>query len=310
MRIPLEQAGELLIAGKVVAVPTETVYGLAASIVHPAAVESIYSIKGRPSSNPLIIHVSSLDQIIPYATEIPPFFYELASAFWPGPLTIVLPINTDLVPDKIRAGQPTAAFRIPNHPLVRELIALTGPLVMPSANISGRPSATSPSHVEHDFGADFPVLDGGSSIKGVESTIVIYLSDRWEVIRLGSIPAEEFEPVLGYVPEFKISLDGEKVLCPGQLFRHYAPHSRLLLVTDFPEDLQGTIIGYSDRSYPKGCDVRVLGSLSTPEVCAERLYHVLRQLDEDNVPSVYVDMAIPTTGLWATLRERLNKAAG
>ena len=310
MRITLEQASNLLISGKVVAVPTETVYGLAASIAHPTAIETIYSVKGRPSNNPLIIHVSSLDQMTPYATEIPPFFYELASAFWPGPLTVVLPIHTDLVPDKIRAGLPTAAFRIPNHPLVRELIELTGPLVMPSANISGKPSATSPSHVEHDFGSAFPVLDGGSSSKGVESTILICLSGRWEVIRLGSIPAEEFKSVLGYIPEFKITHDGEKVLCPGQLFRHYAPNSRLLLITDFSEDLKGTIIGYSDRKYPKGCDVRILGSLSMPEMCAERLYDVLRQLDKDDVASVYVDMAIPTTGLWATLRERLYKAAG
>lgn len=161
MRISLQAAASALKSGQVVAVPTETVYGLAAALNSKIAVEDIFKLKSRPSDNPLIIHVNELDQIESLARALPEDFYLLASAFWPGPMTLVLPVNIDAVPSIARAGLPTAAFRIPRHPLALQLLALTGPLVMPSANISGSPSATSVEHVEADFGDNFPILEGG-----------------------------------------------------------------------------------------------------------------------------------------------------
>src|SRR5262245_4612508 len=142
MHISLEEAASALKSGLVVAVPTETVYGLAASIDFPDAIEDIFRLKGRPSNNPLIVHVASAKEIAFYVTQQPPQFLKLASAFWPGPLTVVLPVDQVRIPSVARAGLPTAAFRVPNHPLTRELLEITGPLVMPSANLSGKPSAT------------------------------------------------------------------------------------------------------------------------------------------------------------------------
>ncbi|MEI8124323.1 MAG: L-threonylcarbamoyladenylate synthase [Parachlamydiaceae bacterium] len=309
MRISLPEAVLLLESGKVIAVPTETVYGLAARLDRPEAITNIFSLKGRPSNNPLIIHVASPEEIPHYVDSIPDDFYKLSKTFWPGPLTLILPAKTHTIPDIARAGLPTAAFRVPDHLLTRELLSKTGPLVMPSANLSGSPSATSREHVETDFGIDFPVLDGGACHKGLESTI-LYLNQEkiWIVARLGALVPEDFAPILGYIPEV-MKKGGETPICPGQLYRHYAPKSRLFLMTTIPADSEGAIIGYSDRQYPQGCRLFSLGNSLNPAEAAQRLYAVLRQLDIERVESAIVDMNIPNDGLWLTLKERLLKAA-
>lgn len=175
MRIGLTEATRLLKEGKVVAIPTETVYGLAALANHPEAVEKLYRLKNRPRENPLIIHLHDALDLTNYMDEIPPSVKGLTDRFWPGPLTIVLPIQEGVVLPAVSAGLKTQAFRVPNHALTRALIAQTGPLVAPSANLSGRPSTVSPEQVEEDFGADFPVLDGGRCEKGLESTILVWI---------------------------------------------------------------------------------------------------------------------------------------
>jgi len=308
MRVSLQQATDLLNRGYVVAVPTETVYGLAASLHHPAAVEAIFTLKGRPSNNPLIIHIANVDQLIPFVQELPPNFPKLIEHFWPGPMTLVLPIDEKAVSTTIRAGLPNAAFRMPEHHLARALLAQTGPLVMPSANLSGKPSATSPEHVEADFGEDFPVLDGGNCTCGLESTILIYSEDMWRVIRLGAIPPEAFKEVLGYTPRV-VKHDAAAPLCPGQMYRHYAPKAELKLTTKFTEEMSGVVLGYTDRQYPAGLSFREFGSLNSPENVAENLYRSLRQLDADNIPIAWVDVNVPSDGLWGTILERLNKAS-
>ena len=309
MRISIEKALALLNSGKVVSVPTETVYGLAASLDRLQAIQEIYKLKGRPANNPLIIHVAQLQDVFDYLQENISDLDILAHDFWPGPLTIVLPVKCKLIPSIVRADLPTAAFRIPKHPVALNLLKLTGPLVMPSANLSGRPSSTQPEHVEHDFGIDFPVLDGGPCEKGLESTIIIYRDGKWEIIRRGALVPEHFKSTLGYLPLVQDVVTNDAPLCPGQMYRHYAPKARLMLVDSFEIIKEGVIIGFSGRTYPKGCRLLALGPLSEPDLAASNLYSILRQIDKEGHASAYVDMNFPKTGILATLAERLHKAA-
>lgn len=311
MRISLDKAAELLNAGKVIGVPTETVYGLAASLNHPQAIADIFSLKGRPSNNPLIVHLSGPEQLKKYAQTLPPAALQLAQAFWPGPLTLVVPVVLETVPALARAGLPTAAFRVPAHPVAQELLKRTGPLLMPSANLSGRPSATCVEHVEEDFGMDFPVLDGGVCQQGLESTILAWQDHAWVVVRQGALTPEVFGKVLEYVPKI-INIDSRGVatpLCPGQMYRHYAPKAQLNLVSQVPEGAQGVVLGFDDRLYPTGLRLFSLGNSHDPASAAHRLYAVLRELDQQGIPEAWVDMDFPDNGLWLTLKERLSKAA-
>ncbi len=310
MRISIEHAIHLLQSGQVVAIPTETVYGLAAALSQPKAITEIFALKGRPANNPLIVHLADATAVKGYVPEVPPDFSKLAAAFWPGPLTLVLPSVTDKIPNTVRAGLTTTAFRIPSHALTRQLLAHTGPLVMPSANMSGRPSATCVEHVEIDFGSHFPVLDGGHCTKGVESTILLWRDGAWDVIRLGAIAPEDFFPILGYTPQVAKVAEGTKTpLCPGQLYRHYAPQAQLELERHFSEHHAGVVIGFEDRIYPQGCRLIPLGQSTQPEVAMQRLYAVLRRLDQEGIKHAWVDSNFPTQGLWLTLQERLSKAA-
>lgn len=307
MRITLAKANQLLSNGEIVAVPTETVYGLAASLKFPSAINQIFKLKGRPSNNPLIVHVSHTEQILKYVKSVPRTFDNLSKAFWPGPLTLVLPVDVSLIPSNARADLSTAAFRIPSHPVARALLEETGPLVMPSANLSGRPSATKPDHIETDFGADFPILDGGSCGYGLESTILYLDEDQWKIVRCGSIPSEAFVNALGYHPEIDMASKNGP-LCPGQLYRHYAPNAKLYLRTD-SKNCKGVVIGFSDRNYSYAARVFSLGPSNQPDVVAEHLYAILRQLDEERIVEAEVDMDFPQHGLWRTIAERLQRAA-
>jgi L-threonylcarbamoyladenylate synthase len=309
MRIPLIKASQLLLEGQVVAVPTETVYGLAASLMQSKAINQVFTLKGRPANNPLIIHVADFIQIISFIKPSIPNLESLATNFWPGPLTLVLPINPELIPSKARAGLPTAAFRVPSHALTRQLLTLTGPLVMPSANLSGSPSSTRAEHVEADFGQDFPVLDGGPCECGVESTILYFDDGKWKIIRQGALSAEDFSKVLDYTPRVEKLNPAKAPLCPGQLYRHYAPQAKLIPTRSFDPHMQGIIVGFTDRPYPQNCRLISLGSLDQPQQIAENLYAVLRQLDKENIQTAWLDMNFPEEGILATVAERLRKAA-
>lgn len=309
MRISLNKAASLLNSGHVVAVPTETVYGLAASLKFPLAIDSIFSLKGRPANNPLIIHLSDQDQLLEFVSDFPPKFYEIIHTFWPGPLTIVLPIAEDKIPSRIRAGLSTAAFRFPQHKLANALMQMTGPLVMPSANLSGKPSATKPEHVEEDFGSHFPILDGGSCVCGLESTIIIYSDNIWKIIRQGALPPEAFTHCLGYTPPIEKPSIGQKPLCPGQLYRHYAPKAALKLTKVFSDDMRGVVLGFEDKSYPPNLEVIYLGHSQDPNQIAEALYRTFREVDEKKIPEVWVDIRFPDDGLWRTILERIQKAS-
>ena len=212
------------------------------------------------------------------------------------------------MPLLVRAGLPTAGFRIPSLEVTRSLIRTTGPLVMPSANLSGCPSATSPDHVETDFGQNFPVLDGEIRLKGVESTIILYQEPEWVIVRLGAIAPELFEPILGYQPRYIQREEDAQPLSPGQMYRHYAPKAHLFLGDSSALEISMFVLGFKERKYPSGKQVIFLGSLSNPEEVAENLYLSLRELDQKGAESAWVDMDFPRHGLWQTIAERLNRA--
>lgn len=310
MRIDIKDSIALLKDGQVVAIPTETVYGLAACIDFPESVERIFSLKGRPQDNPLIIHLAEARDLDRYISKKPPGLKLLTEVFWPGPLTLVLPIKTELVPESVRANLPTAAFRVPMLQTTRDIIKKTGPLVMPSANLSGSPSATHPMHVEADFGRRFPVLDGGSCSQGVESTILHFSAEgKWEVLRLGALPAEAFENTLGYRPHVVAKEPKTAPLCPGQKYRHYAPSAQLHLCTSHKKIQGSAIVGYNDRHYPENATLFLLGNSTDPTTVARNLYKVLRSIDEQGLSEAWIDLDVPHTGLWLTIIERLQKAA-
>jgi len=303
MHIELDQAIQLLQDDLVIAIPTETVYGLAALLSSESAIGSIFTLKNRPAKNPLIVHIADHSQAEPLMRTKPPFFDKLSDRYWPGPLTLVVPAS-DQVPSIVRAGLPTVGLRVPNHPLTRALLRDAGPLVAPSANISGRPSSTCPNHVENDFGENFPVLSGGSCDKGLESTILVFNNGKWELGRLGAIPREELESFLGYSLNTSSS---EKPLCPGQHFQHYSPKAKLILSkAPFSEDV---VLGFERREYPNAKRVFVIGPLGDPEAIARNLYHVLRQIDLEGIKEVHVDFDFDQEGVLRTVAERLEKAA-
>ena len=313
MFIDQKTAIKLLKEGSVVALPTETVYGLAASINCPAAVEEIFRLKGRPKQNPLIVHLADKSQLANFCKDIPADALKLVQKFWPGPLSIVLEVEPQKLSPTIRANLKTAAFRVPSHPLTLDIIANTGPLVMPSANISGRPSTTTAQHILNDFNTAVSVVDGGKCVSGLESTIIYFNQNRWVILRLGYITQQDLASCLGYQPEvYNLKKEQTQVpLAPGQMFKHYSPKAKLITCYDqtFTHKPQTPILGFSDRNYPAGYELISLGNLSNPNEVAANLYSALRQLDELKLELVLVDMDFPENDLWACIRERLLRAS-
>lgn len=311
MKIAIEQAKKILTSGGVIAIPTETVYGLAAWLFDEKAIRQIFSLKGRPAHNPLILHIGKKEECLRFCPVLPAGFNELTDAFWPGPLTLVLPIDSATIPAVARANLPTAAFRMPKHSYTLELLQSVSPLVAPSANKSGSPSSTRPEHIEHDFGADFPILDGDQCEHGLESTILVSNEGKWQIARLGALTAETIASVLGYHPLIADKNEAHPI-CPGQLLQHYAPKARLVLskeaYNNCPQKLP-YVLGFDNESYRGATKVYSLGSKNDPQLVSYRLYDLLRQLDDDNVTEVWVDIALPKQGLWEAIFERLSRAA-
>lgn len=202
MRISLQEARDVLKGGGIVAIPTDTVYGLAVDPNQPEAVQGLFDIKRRPANNPMIILVGSPQAVHPFVDQEANGFEQLTYAFWPGALTLVVPVNASRVSEKIRAGRPDTGFRMPHHPAALDLLNSYGSLVVTSANLSGRVSATSPEAVEAEFGGQVPVLQDGAIPRGIESTILVYQGNEWRLVRAGAISRFDIESVLGYMPEF------------------------------------------------------------------------------------------------------------
>lgn len=310
MVIELPHAVGLLNQGSVVAIPTETVYGLAARIDCPEAIDKIYRLKKRPQNNPLIIHFSSIDQISRFLDSgylQLPAFKRLSLSFWPGPLTLILPVFQQSISTIIRAGLSTAAFRFPAHSLTQDLLNQTGPLVAPSANLSGRPSSTEKEHVEADFGSDFPILGGQRCEGGIESSIVGMHHDHIVLMRKGALSQKVIEKALGYPLAGKVN--DHQVLCPGRQHLHYAPLAKLTADCSRLSEIDA-VIGFDDRSYSisKSCHFFSLGTIADDLSAAFALYSTLRSVDEKGCSEAFVDLNLPDWGLWPSISDRLSRA--
>ena len=304
------EAGELIAQGKLVAFPTETVYGLGADATDPAAVAALYAAKGRPSFNPLIAHVASLDD----AAAIGDFSSDaraLAEKFWPGPLTIVVPAKDPCpVAELARAGLASVALRAPDHPLARALIEAAGrPVVAPSANRSGRVSPTCAAHVLADLdGRIDAVLDGGATKMGLESTIVAFL-DEPRLLRPGALPREAIEAFLGR-PLLGALHDEAAPLAPGRLASHYAPNAAVRLDATGISDGEAWL-GFGPA--PAGLLARAVAAENLSPTgdlveAASKLYAALRKLDATGATGIAV-APIPAEGLGEAIRDRLARAA-
>ena len=231
----IQTAGDLLKAGELVAIPTETVYGLAANALDADAVAGIFAAKERPADNPLIVHIDDLDTVYTLCAEVPDTAKALMDAFWPGPLTIILP-RASVVPDVVSAGLPTVAVRMPSHETARAIIRAAGvPLAAPSANRSGSPSPTTASRVAADMdGRIAAVVDGGDCEVGVESTVISLCGDVPMLLRPGGVTPSELEAVIGPVAIAESITrplaEGETVASPGMKYKHYAPHAQVTIV--------------------------------------------------------------------------------
>lgn len=303
------RAAALLRAGGVVAFPTETVYGLGALAFDPAAAARIFEIKGRPSFDPLIVHVLDEAMLGRVAAWIPDAARALIARFWPGPLTVVLP-KTPAIPALVTSGLSTVAVRMPAHPVARSLIELAGvPLAAPSANRFGSLSPTLAAHVAGQLG-DEPdlILDGGPCEHGVESTIVAF-DTGVRVLRPGAVP---LEAVAALLPEVTLGRsDGEKPVAPGQLAHHYAPRTPLRLVEAGADRSEGRArAGFLGFTRPAAgyAQNRVLSETGDLREAAARLFETLHELDGLGLDRIDAE-AVPEAGLGAAIMDRLRRAS-
>ncbi len=324
----IARAAEILRRGGLVAFPTETVYGLGANGLDPAALARLFEAKGRPATDPVILHIADLDPLSQLAREIPPAAWTLARRFWPGPLTMVLPKQPS-VPDLATAGLPTVAIRMPAHPVALALIRAAGvPIAAPSANRFGHTSPTTAQHVLEDLeGRIDMILDAGPTPIGVESTVVDLTRPVPTILRPGGLPREALEETLGPVAVFDRSLTGPAP-APGMLPKHYAPRAEMVVLIGpgnwIRRRLRELAIRYLQEGHRVGlliaeedqpavgdlpAEIAVLGSEGDLEGIARRLYPAMRDLDARGLDLILA-RDFGTRGLGLAIRDRLVRAAG
>jgi L-threonylcarbamoyladenylate synthase len=298
----IREAAELIRAGKLVAFPTETVYGLGAAAMDPAAVRRIFEAKGRPATNPVIVHVADASQAREVTADWPTAAEKLATAFWPGPLAIVV-TKANGVPDAVTGGGPTVAVRCPAHPVARALIAAAGPVAAPSANRSGELSPTTASHVLKGLDGRIDlVLDGGPCPGGLESTVVDATGPVIRVLRSGPITVAQLAAVVGHVEAGTIVSRGP-LPSPGMLTRHYAPRTALECAET--EDEAGFLANLYETAGLRVARWRPTGS---PTEVAARLYAELHTLDAGGFDRIIASLP-PDADEWRAVRDRLTRAA-
>ncbi len=323
----IETAAEILRNGGLVGMPTETVYGLGANALCGEAVKKIFEAKGRPSDNPLIVHISSIEEIEKYnlVREFSDKARLLAETFWPGPLTIIMP-KSDTVPKEVTSTLDSVAVRLPSHEVARKLIKAAGcPVAAPSANLSGSPSPTTSQHVMNDLSERIDaVIDGGSSDVGLESTVITVCTKVPTVLRPGGVTLEELRAVLGEVALSDAVLnkleDGAEAASPGMKYRHYSPKAKVYLVKSY-SDLKfydfvnakgktSAAICYKEDTPYINIPTLILGEKDDYTSQAHNLFSVLREADNiDGVDTVYVRCP-DTKGVGLALFNRLIRAAG
>lgn len=322
----INEAAKIIREGGLVAFPTETVYGLGANGLNPQAVEKIFKVKKRPVDNPLILHISSIEDIYPLVTYIPEKSIILMERFWPGPLTLLFN-RSQLVPDIITGGLDTVAIRMPDNPLALELIrASKVPLAGPSANISGRPSPTKTKHVIEDLDGKIEgILDGGETQVGIESTVLDMTSEIPTILRPGKITIEDLKEFIPDVIEDP-GLNNNEVKSPGQKYKHYAPKADLIIYDGDIENIINKIIKEAESYIKKGINIGIMateeskkhydypnilvvGSRQDKNTIAHNLFNVLRQFDELNV-DIILGEGIDQSQVGTAIMNRLVKASG
>ena len=316
-------AAELLRRGELVVMPTETVYGLAADARNEAAVAAIFEAKGRPQDNPLIVHISDVSELPALVRDVPESAKRLAAAFWPGPLTMILP-RGDAIPAVVSAGLPTVAVRLPAHPVARALIRESGcPLAAPSANLSGSPSPTTAAHVAADLdGRVAAIVDGGACEVGLESTVVSLVGDVPRLLRPGGITPEQLQAVLGALEvddavTNKLK-EGAVVASPGMKYKHYSPNARVVLIKGAPEAFAAFVnskkadgvfaLCFSGEETALAVPTFTYGRRDDAETQAKNLFYCLRHADECGAKVLYT--ACPSAeGVGLAVYNRLLRAA-
>lgn len=315
----IETAADILRNGGIVAIPTETVYGLAASALDDSAIKAVFSAKGRPQDNPLIVHIDSIEMLKKVAQNIPEKAYLCAQRFWPGPLTLVLE-SSGYVGKKVSAGLSTVAVRMPLDKTARDIITAAGiPLAAPSANISGSPSPTSAEHVINDLdGKIDAVVMGEECTVGVESTVVAVSHTGARLLRPGAVTAEMLREIF---PEliidkaiFSEPQSGEKVASPGMKYKHYAPSTELFLVEgdsenycEFVNKNGGAAVCFKEEAEKIKGEVFICGGENDSDSMAHSLFSVLRELDRKNITKAYVH-APSKNGVGLAVYNRLIRA--
>lgn len=325
------EAGRILAEGGLVAFPTETVYGLGADGLNETAAKRIYAAKGRPSDNPLILHITCMEELVPLVKEIPETAKALADAFWPGPMTMIFQ-KSDIVPYGTTGGLDTVAIRMPSHPVARAVIKAAGtPIAAPSANTSGRPSPTKASHVVEDMDGKIDmIVDGGEVGIGLESTIIDVSEETPTILRPGYITKEMLEKVIGGVALDQASLGqmapGVHPKAPGMKYRHYAPKAELTIYRGsvpaaakaINEALRaaaaegkraGVICTEESAGLYEAPVKKIIGTRTQPETIAHNLYDVLRAFDEEAVDCIFSE-SFDDSPLSGAIMNRLTKAAG
>lgn len=330
----LKEAGEIIKRGGLVAFPTETVYGLGGNALDETASEKIYRAKGRPSDNPLIVHICRMEDIYPIVKEVPEAALKLADVFWPGPLTMILK-KSDKVPDTTTGGLDTVAVRMPGHKTALAFIAAAGGYVAaPSANISGKPSPTLAKYVAEDMGGRIDmILDGGEIAIGLESTIIDLTEKVPVILRPGYITKKMLESVLGQVETDSVVMgvdDGQAPKAPGMKYRHYAPKGELTIISGSRERVIAEINRRSGEMKRKGRKVGIIGTDDTVALykegiiksagsrkeettIAKALYRILREFDDEEVSVIYSESfeeSAENGGIGQAIMNRLLKAAG
>jgi L-threonylcarbamoyladenylate synthase len=313
MNIEIQKAVDLLKAGKIVAIPTETVYGLAANALDSEAVAKIFEVKNRPHFDPLIVHIPQINDVKKWVIEFPENAQLLAEKFWPGPLTLLLPKN-DLIPDIVTAGLQNVALRVPKHDITLELLkALKLPLAAPSANPFGYVSPTNATHVAQQLGNKIDyILDGGNCEVGIESTVVGFENNQPVIFRLGGISIEEIEAITGEVKMNLIQNSNPKA--PGMLTTHYAPNKKIIfkdwgeILANYCSDDLGII---SLKDYYEGFNPEqhyLLSKEGNLKEAASNLFSTLRKIEKNNYKFILAE-EMPEEGLGRAINDRLKRAS-
>lgn len=317
-----QQTVDCLRNGGLVAFPTETVYGLGALATNPDATKRIFEAKGRPSDNPLIVHIGTKEEVNKYAAEIPESALRLMEAYWPGPLTLIFNEKPGVIAESVTVGRGTVGLRMPDHPVALKLLRLLGgPLAAPSANRSGKPSPTKASHVSRDLDGRIPfILDGGATGVGVESTVIDMTVTPPAILRPGGVTVEMIESVIGPVrSEIRVE-EAEAPRAPGMKYMHYSPDAPVWLIEPNEKQIEQAVqalinegkkvavIGPDELKTDKPSWYFATGAHADPHQLAANLYDALRNCDETEA-DVILAVEVPSEGMGLAVMNRLKKAA-